>query len=102
MPTILICHDSDERSIFQRALDQYIKALPEKRQKGKFFVACTSGGDAITAESLHESLKRAEEKKSSKSVIGKILTPVINVLKDYDGLINSLSQSQSLYCLPIV
>jgi hypothetical protein len=89
----MIYNDSDERSTFRRALDQYVDTLPEKRQKGKFFVACTSGGDAITAESIHLLINRAEEKKSSKSVVGKILTPVVNVLKDYDCVINSLCQS---------
>ncbi|KAF8587635.1 hypothetical protein K439DRAFT_1630517 [Ramaria rubella] len=81
---------TQERSTFQCALDEYIQGLPEKRQKGRFVIACTSGGDAITTQSLNESIKRAEEKKSSKGIIKKILTPVVTVLKDYDAVVNAL------------
>jgi len=96
VPSILI-RNSENRSAFQRALDQYILGLSEKRKKDKFIIACISRGDTITTENINGYIKRAEDKMASKrSRIEKILTPVVNVLKDYDVVINSLSQSWSV------
>ncbi|KAI3611445.1 nacht and ankyrin domain protein [Moniliophthora roreri] len=83
----------DTRSTFQRALDDYIQGLPEKKQKRKFIVACASLGSSATPEAINEAIQRAEEKKTSKRAIKNIMSPVINALKDYAGIIDLLASA---------
>jgi hypothetical protein len=58
--------------------------------------ACTSGGEAVTAESINEYIKSVEGRKTSRHKIEKFLSPVVNVLRAYDGVINSLGGRASL------
>ncbi|KAF8532084.1 hypothetical protein JB92DRAFT_3104133 [Gautieria morchelliformis] len=82
--------DGRDCSAFQRALRQFINNLPEKSKKGALIQACTSGGNAVTAESINECIRRVEERRTSRHKIEKFLSPVVRVLRAYDGVINSL------------
>ncbi|KAK7047185.1 hypothetical protein VNI00_006851 [Paramarasmius palmivorus] len=81
----------DTRSTFQRALDDYIQGLPEKKQKRKFILMCVSLGTSATPETINEAIQKAEEKKTSKRSIRNIISPVINALKDYIGIVDLLA-----------
>ncbi|KAJ7762397.1 hypothetical protein DFH07DRAFT_814247 [Mycena maculata] len=81
------------RSTFQRALDSYIASLPEKKKKRKFIVACCATTTPVTPESINESLKQAEQKHSdqpARRIANKILRPVVDVLRNFDDIINNL------------
>lgn len=79
------------------ALDEYIQGLPEKARKRKFILECQrSDKGVITAGDIHQSIKRMEESKSlrsSKSVFRNVLSVVVRVMKDYEGVIQSLGMS---------
>ncbi|KAF8522856.1 hypothetical protein JB92DRAFT_3110440 [Gautieria morchelliformis] len=75
---------------FQRALRQFLNNLPEMSKKGALIQNCTSGGAVLTAESINEFVKSVEERKTSRHKIQKYLSPVVNVLRAYDGVITSL------------
>ncbi|KAF8522855.1 hypothetical protein JB92DRAFT_2886428 [Gautieria morchelliformis] len=82
--------DGRDCSAFQRALSRFLDDLPEKSRKGALIQECTSRGDAVTAESINEYIKSVEERKTSRHKIQKYFSPVVNVLRTYDGVINSL------------
>lgn len=65
---------------------------------GSLIETCLSGGEAVTAESINECIKRAEGKKTSRRKIEKLLSPVVTVMKDFEGVINSLSQYRKFHC----
>ncbi|KAF7302531.1 hypothetical protein HMN09_00887500 [Mycena chlorophos] len=82
---------------FRQALDQYIASLPEKKKKREFIVHCCA--EAATPEDINEAIKRVEEKsteKSGRKMVKRILSPVVSVLRDYDGLINSLASADPM------
>ncbi|KAJ6601324.1 hypothetical protein DFH09DRAFT_560440 [Mycena vulgaris] len=92
---------TDSQSVFQRALDIYIKSLPEKKKHKAKFVATVRAwhASATTPESINESIKQAEEKNSSQAgrrIATKILNPVVNVLKSYDDIISSLASADPM------
>ncbi|KAJ7349860.1 hypothetical protein DFH08DRAFT_742347 [Mycena albidolilacea] len=85
---------SRPHSTFQRALGRYIASLPEKKTKRKFIVACCAATVPITPESINEAIKQAEQKRSDRpgmKMARKILSPVIEVLKDYYAIIDTLA-----------
>ncbi|KAJ7492122.1 hypothetical protein FB451DRAFT_1217062 [Mycena latifolia] len=86
-------------STFQRALNTYIESLPKKKKKRKFIVACCATGTPITPESINDSIKQAEQKNAEqpgKRMAKKILSPVVDVLRDYDGIISNLASADPM------
>lgn len=79
------------------ALNEYIQGLPEKARKRKFILECQrSEKGVITANDIHQSIRKMEESKSqrsSKSVLRSVLSVVVRVMKDYEGVIQSLGVS---------
>lgn len=79
------------------ALEKYIQELPEKARKRRFILECQrSDRGTMTVDDIHQSIRRKEESKSqhiSKSVVPKVLKRVVEVMKDYEGVIQSLGAS---------
>lgn len=79
------------------ALNEYIQGLPEKARKRKFILECQrSEKGVITANDINQSIQKMEESKSqrsSKSVLRSVLSVVVRVMKDYEGVIQSLGVS---------
>ncbi|KAJ7762426.1 hypothetical protein DFH07DRAFT_411026 [Mycena maculata] len=78
------------RSAFQRALDSYIAGLPENKKKRKFIVACCATRTPVTPESINESLKQVEQWQPARQMANKILRPVVDVLRNFDNIIDNL------------
>ncbi|KAJ7492169.1 hypothetical protein FB451DRAFT_519336 [Mycena latifolia] len=82
---------NDVQSTFQRAFDIYIQGLPKKQRK-RTFIDTAYHADA-TPESIHESVKQAEQKYSDQigtRMVKRIVGPVVDVLKDYVEIISTL------------
>jgi hypothetical protein len=94
-PEVEYVHKSlpSQPTLFQRAIEEYLKGLPEKKRKRKFIVDCQrSTNGSITPEAIHDSIKKAEEKTSKQRSIRNALEPVVRVLKDYDCIIGTLGR----------
>lgn len=84
-------------SPFQEAVKEFLQALPKKSKKTSFVVSCM--GAAATPEHVHQSIVKVEEAAADKPatrIIRRTLEPIIGVLEDYSGIIDSLCQ----YILP--
>ncbi|KAJ7642837.1 hypothetical protein B0H17DRAFT_1216337 [Mycena rosella] len=94
-----LANSEGPHSTFQRALDAYIASLPEKKKKRKFIVACCATGAPITPESINDSIKRAEQKNGEqpgKRMMKKVLSPVVDVLRDYNDIISNLASADPM------
>ncbi|KAJ7054052.1 hypothetical protein C8F01DRAFT_1325563 [Mycena amicta] len=90
-------------SIFQKAFHEYVSSLPEKKKtrKRKFIVDCTATRDGrpTTPETINEALRQAEIQNADKpgrKMIKKVMGPIVNALRDYDGIINSLASADPM------
>jgi hypothetical protein len=83
--------------VFQRALDEYLRALPEEKKKRTFILNCQrSIKGPLTADAIFDSIKQAEakeSKKTAKRVLRSVLRPVVLVLNDYYAIVDSLGTS---------
>ena len=86
-------------SPFQKAVREYVESLSPKKKKHSFIVSILSSDDDVTAETVHESLLQVERKSQdrwSSRVLKKILNPVVTVLIDYYGIVDTLSNADPM------
>jgi hypothetical protein len=93
---------------FQRAWQEYVAQLPPKKKQRRFLMNCARAiqdrSDDSPASAINDAISAAEKKHSmqpSRRVIRKYIEPVINVLRDFDAIISTLSRFQirSLVCI---
>ncbi|KAI5116473.1 hypothetical protein M0805_001636 [Coniferiporia weirii] len=85
------------QSAFQRALDSYLNGLPEHKQKKNFIATCYDPAHPVTPDAVNKSIERIEADKSSRSsTISKLFRRFVSVLKDYDGIINTLASADPM------
>ena len=93
------------RSAFAEAFYEYLQNLPEKKNK-RSVLARIDFSDLPTAETIQEAITKIERKhaqKKSVKVMKRVLGPVVAVLKDYYGVIDTLCPYSTSYnvCLVI-
>lgn len=82
-------------SAFQRALDEYFKTVPSRKRKSKFILACYNSSVPVTPDSVNDAMQKAEEKLSqrgSRKLLTKVMAPLISSLKNYFGIVDTLSK----------
>jgi hypothetical protein len=82
---------------FQKAVKEYVESLSLKKKKHSFIVSTLSSN--ATAETVNESLLQHERKNQdrwSSRAVKKILKPVVTVLKDYYGIVDTLSNADPM------
>ena len=92
--------DADHRNIrvpsgFGDAFYDYIRNLPEKKSK-RTMLARIDLNNPPTPEDIQELLRQIESKhaqKPSVKIMKRVLGPVVSVLKDYYGVLDTLSQA---------
>lgn len=83
---------------FQDAVLKYVASLSPKKKKHSFVVSILSNDDA-TAETVNELLlllERKNQDRRSSRAIKKILNPVVTVLNDYYGIVDTLSNADPM------
>lgn len=87
--------NSRASSGFEDAFYEYIRNLPEKKSK-RSMLARIDLSSPPTPEDIQESLRQMETKhvqKPSVKIMKRVLGPVVAVLKDYYGVVDTLSQA---------
>lgn len=87
---------------FVDAFKDYLYNLPEKKRNKNSILSHINVNSPPTPESIQKSIEDAETKNSNKSsskIMKKVLSPVIRVLKDYYGVIDTLGSPLTLQTL---
>ncbi|KAF6217408.1 hypothetical protein HO133_006924 [Letharia lupina] len=80
---------------FEHAFYEYIRNLPEKKSK-RSILARLDLNNPPTPEDIQESLRQIETRHAQKpsiKIMKRVLGPVVAVLKDYYGVVDTLSQA---------
>ena len=80
---------------FENAFYEYIRNLPEKKSK-RSMLARIDLNNPPTPEDIQESLRQIESRhaqKPSVKIIKRVLGPIVSVLKDYYGVVDTLAQA---------
>lgn len=87
--------------VFEEALEEYIESFPEKNSARKMFLTSIerTGGEPMTSESISAIVRDAEKKVSQKittRAFRRLVRPVITVLKEYYGIVDTLCQANQM------
>ena len=80
---------------FLRAFHQYVRNLPEKKNK-KSVLSRLDLSDPPTPDSIHQAMRTVEARhaqKPSVRMMKRILGPVISAMKDYYGVLDTITQA---------
>ena len=89
---------TSSNSSFQAAIQEYLQTLPKKSNKRSILATCIESGNP-SPQDVEEAISRIERSASEKPAtrrIRKCLNPVINVLNDYSGILDSLAQADPM------
>ncbi|PQE29428.1 Zinc finger protein [Rutstroemia sp. NJR-2017a WRK4] len=84
----------DEPSNFKRALDEYVNRRGKKSKTPQFIADLQKSSKLPSKEDVNDAMKTLEKESTDSKVtrnIRKILRPVITVLDDYSGVVDTLS-----------
>ena len=93
--TLVIIMARNLPSGFTEAFQNYIRDLPEKKNK-KLVLSRLDLNDPQTPESIQTSMSQIEARhaqKPSVRIMRRVLTPVITAMKDYYGVLDTLTQA---------
>lgn len=85
-----------DASAFKRAIEEYSQSRREKSSTPQFLTALQS---STTKDDVHRAIVELEQVNTSKAStrhIRNILNPIIKVLTDYTGIVNTLGKTSSL------
>lgn len=80
------------------AVQRYLDSLPPKKRDKSFVDTCKKAGK-ITPESMGVSIREIKDRnsqQSSRKIVTNVVEPAVRVLKEYNGVINTLGK------LPII
>ena len=90
---------------FVNAFHGYFYNLPEKKKNKRSILSRIDINNPPTPESIQDSMEKIETKNANKpsmKIIKKVLSPVMRVLKDYYGVIDTLGSILTRQTLPII
>ena len=86
-------HEKEEPSPFRRALDEYVQSRRKKSKKPAFIKELQRPGSLKTKEDVMKAmvdLEKSSTDRTSARVVRTTMMPVIRVLSDYSGVIDTL------------
>lgn len=89
----------EESPTFKLALDEYIKRRGKKSKTPQFIADLQKSQKLPTKEDVHDAIKQLEKNATDSTAtrnVRKILRPVIRVLDDYSGVVDTLSIHSTL------
>lgn len=85
---------------FQRALEQYLQGLDEKEKAKDFFAHFRDQDNSIDPSSVNRIIQdKVDERWLRSSTTGQVLQTLASIQMNYDGVVNSLSNSFRLQSL---
>lgn len=86
-------HEKEEPSPFRRALDDYVQSRRKKSKTPAFLRELQRPGSLRTKEDVQRAmvdLEKSSTDKTSAKVVRSTMKPVIRLLSDYSGVIDTL------------
>ena len=86
-------HEMEEPSPFRRALDEYVQSRRKKSKTPAFLEELQRPGSLKTKEDVQRAmvdLEKSSTDRTSAKVVRTTMKPVIRVLSDYSGVIDTL------------
>ena len=84
-----------DASPFNRALEEYIKRRGKKSKTSQLIADLQSSPKPLSKQDVNNALKQLEKETTDSAVtrnIRKVLRPVITVLADYSGVVDTMSK----------
>ncbi|KAL8747305.1 MAG: hypothetical protein Q9190_000811 [Brigantiaea leucoxantha] len=84
---------------FEAAVREWLQKLPKKSNKRKVLATCISSKPCPTPREVEEAISTLEQsffEKPATRRIRRVLAPVITVLNDYTGILDSLAQADPM------
>ena len=88
-------HGKEEPSPFRRALDEYVQSRRKKSKTPAFLKEFQTPGSLKTKEDVQRAmveLEKSSTDRTSAMVVRSTMKPVIRVLSDYSGVIDTLGK----------
>lgn len=92
-------HIKEEPSPFRQALDEYVQSRRKKSKRPAFLKELQRSGSLKTKEDVQRAmtdLENSSTDRTSAKVVRTAMKPIIRVLSDYSGVIDSLGMVASL------
>ena len=92
-------HEKEEPSPFRRALDEYVQSRRKKSRTPAFLKELQTPGSLKTKEDVQRAmidLENSSTDRTSAKVVRTTMKPVIRLLSDYSGVIDTLGKAARL------